>query len=363
MPAYMTAKAADMALSNKTQRLNRTTLPRLPPAPGFDGFEDYEEQVKIWKDWIQWEKEDPLILQEEDPKALKERILYVYKQAVMSLRFEPQMWVEAADFCFANEFEEEGDDFLKQGIEANPESCLLAFKQADRIETSTADETDAKKRGETVRVPYNKVLDALYDLIKKVNARRDKEVARVEKRFAEAKDVQEEQHDDDDDEFMDDSAAKAKHAAEQEQAAIKAVQDSNNAQVMTLRKTLTAAWIALLRAMRRVQGCGKGKADDAIPGSRGIMSQARKRGQLTSDIYIAQALIEHRCYRNASAAKLFGVASGLYPDDENLALEFIKHLIEIDDMTSKFRHKTRFSTVTNDLRQMPGLPLRRPLAN
>jgi cleavage stimulation factor subunit 3 len=55
---------------------------------------------------------------------------------------------------------------------------------------------------------------------------------------------------------------------------------------------------------------------------------------LTSHIYIAQALIEHHCYRNASAAKLFSAGMNLFPDDENLALEFIKHLIDINDITN-----------------------------
>jgi len=334
----MTAKTAQIALSHKTNKLNRTTLPRLPPAPGFDGFGEYEEQVRIWKDWIAWEKEDPLVLKEDEPAALKDRILYVYKQAVMSLRFEPQMWVEAADFCFSNDLESDGDDFLKQGIEANPESCLLAFKQADKIEQSTAgDSGDVQKRGNTVREPFNKLLDALYDLIKKVQARKDKEVSRIQESFAQEAQEQQERDEDDEDDDMGYAEARAKEATEREQSQISAVENSANAQINTLKKTLTAAWIALLRAIRRVQGSGtKGKIDDPIPGSRGIMAQARKRGQLTSDIYIAQALIEHHCYRNQSAAKLFAAGISLFPDDENLALEFIKHLIDINDITSKF---------------------------
>jgi cleavage stimulation factor subunit 3 len=356
-PSYMQAKYANNALTNLTQNLNRTTLPRLPPAPGFNGFKDYEEQVQIWKNWIRWEKEDPLILNDSDSNALKDRILFVYKQAVTSLRFEPQVWVEAADYCFANDLESDGNDFLQQGIEANPESCLLAFKHADRVEQATIGESsDPQKRGLLVREPYDKLLDALYDLIKKVQARKVKDVARVRESFAhEAEQVQQQQQndhqDDDEDEDVDEAAVQAKQFAERQEAQVKAVENSANAQIITLRKTLTAAWIALLRAIRRVQGSGnKGKLDDPIPGSRGIMAQARKRGQLTSDIYIAQALIEHHCYRNISAAKLFSAGMNLFPDDENLALEFVKHLIDINDITNA---RATFEKVVGKLTSKP----------
>ncbi|KAF2429600.1 Suf-domain-containing protein [Tothia fuscella] len=353
-PAYVQAKNALNQILAITQRLNRTSLPRLPPAPGFDGFQDHEAQVQIWKSWIQWEKKDELVLREDDLPGFHQRVLYVYKQAVGSLRYEPQIWVEAADYCFANDMESEGNDFLKQGIEANPESCLLAFKQGDRVEQATVGESsDPEKRGNTVREPYDRLLEALYDLIKKVQARKEQDVKRVRESFAlEAEEVQQQQQDnDDDDEDADDEDIRAKHAAEREEAQVKAVENSANAQIMTLRKTLTSAWIALLRAIRRVQGSGnRGKLDDPIPGSRGIMAQARKRGQLTSDLYVAQALIEHHCYRSPSAAKLFTAGMGLFPDDENLALEFVKHLIDINDITNA---RATFEKVVGKLTSKP----------
>ena len=116
MPSYMTAKQSYVALQNITQNLNRTTIPRLPPAIGFDGDVEHQEQVEIWKKWIQWEKEDPLVLKEEDVAQYKRRIIYVYKQATITMRYEPEFWYEAAEFCFANGMETEGNDFLEQGI-------------------------------------------------------------------------------------------------------------------------------------------------------------------------------------------------------------------------------------------------------
>ena len=129
----MTARSSYTELQNITKDLTRSTLPRLPPAPGFEGHDEYMKQADIWKRWIKWEKDDPLVLKDEDASAYRARVVYVYKQALMSMRFLPEIWFDAADFCFQNGMETEGNEFLRQGIDANPESCLLAFKRGDRL--------------------------------------------------------------------------------------------------------------------------------------------------------------------------------------------------------------------------------------
>jgi len=88
----MTARSSLSELKNFTSGLVRTSTPRIPPLPGFEGFEEYNEQIEIWKKWIAWEKSDPLVLASEDVAALQTRIKYVYKQALMALRFWPEIW-------------------------------------------------------------------------------------------------------------------------------------------------------------------------------------------------------------------------------------------------------------------------------
>ncbi|KAJ5749978.1 mRNA 3'-end-processing protein rna14 [Penicillium manginii] len=84
-----------------------------------------------------------------------------------------------------------------------------------------------------------------------------------------------------------------------------------------------------MRAMRRIQG--KGKAGEEL-GSRSIFAEARKRGRITSDVYIASALMEYHCYKDPSATKIFERGAKLFPQDENFALEYLKHLIDINDI-------------------------------
>ncbi|KAI9929067.1 mRNA 3'-end-processing protein rna14 [Aspergillus wentii] len=324
-PAYMTARSSFTELQNITRDLIRTTLPRLPPVPGSEGDVEFTQQVEIWKRWVKWEKGDPLVLKEDDPAAFKTRVVYAYKQALMALRFLPEIWFEAAEFCFLNDMETEGNEFLKQGIEANPESCLLAFKRADRLEITSESEQDQIKRGTKVREPYDKLLDALYDLIAKARLRESQDVARMEETFAKMNpDKQQTKPDDDDD---DQGGSKAKESVKNAQ--IEAVRNAHAIQIGILSKTISFAWIALMRAMRRVQGKGK---PGEMPGSRQIFADARKRGRITSDVYIASALIEYHCYKDPAATKIFERGAKLFPEDENFALEYLKHLIDINDV-------------------------------
>lgn len=270
------------------------------------------------------------MLQEEDISAFKTRVAYVYKQALMALRFLPEIWFEAAEFCFLNEMENEGNEFLKQGMEANPESCLLAFKRADRLELTSESEQDSSKRAAKVREPYDTLLDALYDLINKARTRESQDVERIEETFAKQNpESQLASNEDEDDDVR--SEAKAVQAAKKGQ--IDAVRQAHSIQITILSRTVSFAWIALMRAMRRIQGKGK---PGEIAGSRQVFAEARKRGRITSDVYIASALMEHHCYKDPAALRIFERGAKLFPEDENFALEYLKHLIDINDIISKF---------------------------
>lgn len=323
----MTARSSYTELQNITRDLNRTSIPRLPPVPGSEGDIEFSQQVEIWKRWIEWEKMDPLVLKEDEPSVFKTRVVYVYKQALMALRFLPEVWFDAAEFCFLNDMEDEANEFLRQGVEANPESCLLAFKQADRLEITTETEHDPIKRGSKVREPYDKLLDALYDLIAKARTRESQDVARMEQTFANlGADKQSSNEDEDDDQ----SETKVRESVKNAQ--IEAVRNAHAIQIGIVSRTISFAWIALMRSMRRIQGKGK---PGEVPGSRQIFADARKRGRITSDVYIASALIEYHCYKDPAATKIFERGAKLFPEDETFALEYLKHLIDINDITSK----------------------------
>lgn len=362
-PAYMTARGAYTQLQNITRDLNRTTLPILPPAPGFLGDDEYNHQVQIWQNWIQWEKEeDPVALKDEDIKAYRDRIIYAYRQAVMALRFWPQIWYDAAEWCYSEGMDTEGDDFMAQGIVANPESCLLAFKQADRIEQNLGTEEGedgSKKRGDALRVPYDTCLTALYAMINKIREREPKQIAAIEEYYdslpPSSRDPTPEAREDDDEEGEPKTQVTAKDIEKNKQ--VDAIKMGTKAQVQLLSRLLSNVWVALMRAFRRIQG--KGKPDGPVLGLRGIFAEARKRGRLTSDVYVAAALLEHHCYKDISATKIFERGIRLFPDDEAFALEYLKHLIAINDITNA---RAVFETTVSKLTSKPDtIPKSKPL--
>jgi len=353
-PSYMSARSANTALESITRGLVRTTLPKLPPAPGFEGDQEYQLQVQLWKGWISWEQEDPLVLKDEEPETYKQRVLYVYKQAVMALRFWPEIWVDAADWCFNSGMEKDGDTFLNDGFQANPESCLVAFKKADRLEsTLSTGESDKSlaERGAIVRAPFDKLLDTLYEMAKQVKIQEAAELKKVEETpYVDDIDASIRaitKADDDEDNDADTQYQEAAKAARR-----KVVQESYAQQTELLSRTISFTWIALMRAMRRVQGKGspKDSGKDAVGGSRKVFADARGRGKLTSDVYVAAALIEHHVYKDPAGTKIFERGAKLFPEDAGFTLEYLKHLLSIGDTTNA---RVTFQTVVSRLTQKP----------
>lgn len=328
----MSAKSANIALDNITRNLKRTNLPRLPPAPGFDGDQEFREQVEIWKKWIAWEKDDPLVLANDEPKAFKQRVLYCYKQALMALRFWPEIWVDAAEWCFRNDVrdndKEAGTDMLLQGIAANPESVLLAFKHADHVEANyPAKEGDTAEYAKAVRKPFDDVLETLYSMGDKVKEREKLEISTLKQAAAQGDSVEpsvEHDHDSDDDE----QKKTQKSATE---TRIQAIQKGYAAESQLLSRTISYVWIAMARAMRRIQG--KGNQTDG--GLRKVFTDARQKGRLTSDVYVAVALLESVVYKDAVGAKIFERGARLFPNDEYFMIEYLKFLHSKDDTTSE----------------------------
>ncbi|KAL7910920.1 hypothetical protein GGI35DRAFT_446003 [Trichoderma velutinum] len=338
-PGYMSAKSGNIALDNITRDLKRTNLPRLPPAPGFEGDQEFRNQVALWKKWIEWEKEDPLVLKTDEPKVFAQRVLYCYKQALMALRFWPELWVDAAEWCLQNDIgdvdKELGTEFLVQGITANPESVLLALKHADHIEaTSPLREGDKSEFAKAVRKPFDDVLNTLYALGDKAKEREKLEISTLKQAAAHEAPVQQSIEDDDYEEGT------PKKASTEER--ISAIQKGYAAETNLLSRTISHVWIAMARAIRRIQG--KGNQTDG--GLRKVFTDARQKGRLTSDVYVAVALLESVVYKDPVGAKIFERGARLFPNDEGFVVEYLKFLHSKDDTTNA---RVVFETCVNRL--------------
>jgi len=339
----MNARAAMNFLSSFINNVNRSTYPKLMPFEGFVGDKEYVDQVNLWHKWLTWEKSDPLDLKEHAMDTYKARVLYLYKQSLMTLRFYPEMWYDAAEFCLLNGLNKEGEEFLRDGLKANPESGLLAFKLADHIETTGEfeDSQDGNfRKGEAVREPYRIQLDALYEAIKKAIQRSDDAVARFKESQAGRLAALEERlnQNRDDEDFDGEAEAEKKRAAEEDiEKTTQAIKNGMEVEILKIKRLITFSWISLMQTMRRIQGKGDPYATGkgVAPGFRGIFIEARQRGHLLSEAYIMSAKIEHICYQDAAATKIFERGMKLFPNDANFALEYISHLINQHDITSK----------------------------
>jgi cleavage stimulation factor subunit 3 len=344
-PHYMSARGVKTKMEDAMAGLGRKSFPVLPPLEGFEGDDAFAAQVMAWRRWIDFEKEDPLTLAADELPLLRKRIIYAYKHACIQLRFYPTIWYDAAQWCFEQaaipcetqqqELQRQGEEFLKQGIAANPESVLLALKEADRIELNleaSDDDETIIANGDKLNVPFETCHTALYALREMMAEREKRDQQAVKDHFDSLPPEEEDAElpnamaeDDDDDDGSKKDTAKPKTREELKQSQLKAVADTWQARIQAVRRLISHVWIAKMRAFRRVQGQGMPKKPKK--GFRGTFDEARPRGQLTSDVYIASALMEWHCYKDGAANKIFERGLKLFPTDERFALEYIKHMI------------------------------------
>jgi cleavage stimulation factor subunit 3 len=350
--SYMTAKSAKTQLDGRLVGLDRTSLPKLPPVYGCEGEDEFGFQVEKWQEWIRWEQADELVLKNEDDGAqYRKRVLFVLKQATMSLRFYPNIWYDAAVWCFEqgrDDMIEEGEKFLDEGIAANPESVLLALKKADRVEGALpAGSSDdiIIQNGTKLDAIYESSLAALYSLRDKYAEREKRVQAGVQEHFANMTPEEEQENQDDDNDDMDEDE-KPKSRKDQLEEQLKNIKMSFDVHRDLLKRTISAVWSAKMRAFRRIQGQGAPKQPKK--GFRGVFAEARPRGMLTSDVYVVSALLEHHCYRDPAATRIFERGLKLFPVDELFALEYIKHLVSINDLTNaKVVFETTLTKILN----------------
>ena len=84
-PAYMQARSALRQMRTIMGGLDRNKIPRPPTWSPAE-----RQELDKWKAWIEWEKSNPLILDNEN--LVYTRVIYAYKQAMMNMRFYPELW-------------------------------------------------------------------------------------------------------------------------------------------------------------------------------------------------------------------------------------------------------------------------------
>lgn len=283
--AYMNARGALRELRNITQELNRDTT----PSPR-KWIQAEKSDFMQWKKWIDWEKGNPLGF--DNPKDIKTRVSYAYSQAMMSMRYYPEIFFSAALYYVELEFIEDAIDLLNIGIQANPASFLLSLKLAEIYES------DHK---------FTELKNSFERLIKNLKAERNRLSRNLEEEEAEIQDV-------------DNNLTEL----QKQQSDILRTQITENLQMNS--KDITIAYTHYMKAMERSNG---------IKEARRVFGEARKLSYSTYHIYICSAMIEYHTNREpVIASKIFEVGLKRFSENPDYVKAYFDYLVLIKDNTN-----------------------------
>ncbi|KJE88730.1 hypothetical protein, variant [Capsaspora owczarzaki ATCC 30864] len=273
--AYMTARS-----SFKERKLILDTLPKnWMPVP-VEGSARENQVASIWRRFINYEKSNPLKL--EDPLALVSRVIYAYRQCLLSMPHHVHFWIDAVVYLETNEQIERAALLLKAGSELLPENLLLQLFYADFEE----------RRGNAATV--KEIFD---NLIKA----KQQEIDQKEQRAPVVK------------------PAEATAAGDATDTAGQSEGNDDNA-----NRELSLAYIHQMRFLRRTEG---------LKAARPLFITARKDPRTTHHLYVASAHMEYHHASTDIATKIFraGFGAGKLKGDAGYSLAFLDFLASLNE--------------------------------
>ncbi|QSL65933.1 hypothetical protein MERGE_003070 [Pneumocystis wakefieldiae] len=295
--SYMMARTAWKDMASITSGFRATNIPKVPVWTEKD-----VEEVEQWKKWIEWEMSDPLDLKLKP--AIVTRVKYAYKQAMINLRFFPEIWFSAVEYWLSLNEEKEAIEIMKNGIAANPTSYLLHFQFADFLEQN--------KKFSEMRTIYETLIENLSKEFKKISCCMEDRIYEVSKylEYVTPQDPVEE-------------GEIQKLTPKKE---IQNIQKRGEEELNKLTKNISVVWSVFMRAVRRTEG---------IKAARQIFGKARKVPNQAYHIYVASALMEYHCSKDSTiASKIFDLGLKSFGNDPDFVLHYLTFLININDDTN-----------------------------
>ncbi|KAK9717514.1 mRNA 3'-end-processing protein rna14, variant 2 [Basidiobolus ranarum] len=304
-PSYMTARTALREMRTITDSFAKNVLPQPPQ------WTDREiQQLEAWKHYITWERSNPLQL--EDKAALSARVIYAYKQALIALRYYPEIWYDFAIYCAECGKTEEAVAHLKAGTEVVPTSLLLHFAYAELEES--------KKNNPRARELYEILLKNIEKYIEEIRTSGEQEINELVQSLA-SEEVENEEDSERERDGEDRERLRVKErSAEKQKAKVEAQIEKN---LMSVKKAFTLVWIMFMKYARRAEG---------IKAARQIFSRARKSPDTTYHLFISSALMEYYCSKDQNiAGKIFELGLKTYASEPGYVLQYLEYLIQMND--------------------------------
>ncbi|KAA8912258.1 hypothetical protein TRICI_003538 [Trichomonascus ciferrii] len=268
--AYMTARSCIREMQNMIGSMDITNT---TPYPRRWTKKEEKESIR-WFRWLEWEKKNPLGL---DAETLKQRVVFTYKQAVMSMRYFPEIWFDAVEYLLSSDQAALANEFLSQAVHANPTSFILFFKKAELEEK----EMKLKEMRET----FIKLLDNH----KSYRTKLEQQLAETEAETG-ARDADVEK------------------------------------KLETNARDITTVYTAYMKSVKRAEG---------IKEARKVFSEGRKLPYSTYHIYVASAMMEYYNDKNSGiAGKIFEVGLKRYSEIASYVQEYFNFLIMTNDDTN-----------------------------
>lgn len=310
--AYSTARLWFIEWSNLTERqLQRTIVPhRLEEEPHL-----IAKQKLLWYRWIELEEKNQLELKDD---LLQQRIEYVFRQAVATLPFVPELWFKCNKFWLLQN--EEGNlnkciELLSEGLMLNPKSFLLTFQLSEMYEQDNS----ATKATET----FNGLIEALLrdhkDTMAKiasiVNAA--KAAAPVARKTDANAGV-------DNDEDDDDYSPQEPMLNKLSQADVTQLTRLEGARAK-INQAITFVYTKLMISAKRVGG---------IKEARAVFKTAKndKFKSIGYDFYVNNALLEYYSDNKKTANRIFELGMKVFSKSGGFLLKYLDYLIMINDV-------------------------------
>ena len=295
----------------------------------------------MWKAWIEWEKTNPLLLESDD--AVYKRVMYAFKQAVMNMRFYPEIWYflhlscvlcprySAAEYAKSKGKDAEAADFMKNGIKGNKLSFLLHFQYVEHEEENH----HVSKFQATLESLINNISQEFEKMNKMAEFMKLQLDAENESDLKLLSELPEDEREP----ILD----RQRNRKQQKEG----IDRDHEMRVERISNDATTAWITLMHAMRRAEG---------IKSARQVFAKARKAKPLSHLIFVASALMEY--YNNgdkAIATKVFELGLRTYHDKSDYVLHYLDFLLQINDEASSVHIQRGFADLQMRGRYLSGL--------
>lgn len=301
--AYMEVRPWNTEWHNATEGLLRRKL--VPYSPYDDSSDIVLLQVSLWFRWIDLEKKNKLSLPEA---ALSQRIEYVYRRAISTLPFVPEIWFRLSEYLLS--IDEEANrsacvSLLADGLVLNPSSYILAFRVSELYEKDNLFFKAREVFENIIRVLSEQYLEI------------ESSISKLKAEAVEASNLppKEIDHENGYDSNEDDVPSTPIYAYTESQAGeIKRL----NKKLDDLGRCVTLLYIKLMSLCKRSQG---------IKEVRAVFKQRKNFKAMGFEFYVENALHEYYSDNKKTADKVFDLAMKSFNKNAGFLYAYLNYLI------------------------------------